>query len=128
LTSRVPRRCSSTWETPTRGALNDNHRLSRPGLAPPGGREVDTQGDAFFAVFSSPSACVAAAIEMQRAFVSYPWPAGAGVRVRMGVHSGEAAETAVGLVGLDVHRAARVAAVAHGGQVVDAEGDQLRLV
>ena len=100
------------------GVLNDHHRLIRTGLAAHGGREVDTQGDAFFAVFSSPSACVAAAIEMQRAFVSYPWPAGAGVRVRMGVHSGEAAETAVGLVGLDVHRAARVAAVAHGGQVV----------
>jgi len=98
--------------------LTDHHRLIRTGLAAHDGKEIDTQGDAFFAVFSSPSACVAAAIEMQRAFVSHSWPAGEGVRVRMGVHSGEVSETAAGLVGLEVHRAARVAAVAHGGQIV----------
>jgi predicted ATPase/class 3 adenylate cyclase len=98
--------------------LADHHRIIRAGLAGHHGREIDTQGDAFFAVFTSPRACVAAAIEMQRAFASHPWPAGREVRVRMGMHSGEAAQTAVGLVGLDVHRAARVAAVAHGGQVV----------
>jgi predicted ATPase/class 3 adenylate cyclase len=98
--------------------LTDHHRLIRTGLAAHDGQEIDTQGDAFFAVFSSPRACVAAAIEMQRAFIWHSWPAGEGVRVRMGIHSGEATETAVGLVGLDVHRAARVAAVAHGGQVV----------
>jgi predicted ATPase/class 3 adenylate cyclase len=98
--------------------LTEHHRLIRTSLVAHDGKEIDTQGDAFFAVFSSPSACVAAAIEMQRAFVSHSWPAGEGVRVRMGVHSGEVSETAVGLVGLDVHRAARVAAVAHGGQIV----------
>jgi predicted ATPase/class 3 adenylate cyclase len=98
--------------------LADHHRIIRAGLAGHDGREIDTQGDAFFAVFTSPRACVAAAIEMQRAFASHRWPAGREVRVRMGMHSGEAAQTAVGLVGLDVHRAARVAAVAHGGQVV----------
>ena len=76
-----------------------------------GGRERDTQGDAFFAVFSSPSACIAAAIEMQRAFISHLWPARRErVRVRMGVHSGEVSEYGAGLVGLEVHRAARVAA------------------
>lgn len=98
--------------------LADHHRIIRAGLAGHDGREIDTQGDAFFAVFTSARACVAAAIEMQRAFGSHPWPAGREVRVRMGMHSGEAAQTGVGLVGLDVHRAARVAAVAHGGQVV----------
>jgi len=98
--------------------LADHHRIIRAALAARGGREIDTQGDAFFAVFTSPSACVAAAIDMQRAFISWPWPASAAVRVRMGIHSGEAAETPAGIVGLDVHRAARVAAVAHGGQVV----------
>jgi predicted ATPase/class 3 adenylate cyclase len=98
--------------------LADHHRIIRAGLAAHDGREMDTQGDAFFATFSSPSACVAAVLEMQRAFLSYPWPGSGGVRVRMGVHSGEASLTAVGLVGLDVHRAARIAAVAHGGQVV----------
>jgi predicted ATPase/class 3 adenylate cyclase len=98
--------------------LADHHRLIRAALAAHGGQEIDTQGDAFFAAFSSPSACVAAAIEMQRAFVSYPWPVGETVRVRMGIHSGEASETSAGLVGLDVHRAARIASAAHGGQVV----------
>jgi predicted ATPase/class 3 adenylate cyclase len=98
--------------------LADHHRLIRASLAAHGGEEADTQGDAFFAVFSSPSACVAAAIEMQRAFPSHQWPGGEAVRVRMGIHSGEAAETATGLVGLGIHRAARVAGVGHGGQVL----------
>ena len=98
--------------------LTAHRRLIRAGLAAHGGKEIDTQGDAFFAVFTSPSACAAAAIEMQRALVSYLWPAGERVQVRMGVHSGEASETPAGLVGLDVHRSARIAAVAHGGQIV----------
>jgi predicted ATPase len=75
-------------------------------------------GDGFFAVFTSPRACVRAVLEMQRELAARDWPEGEQVRVRMGVHSGEAAETAAGLVGLDVHRAARLAGVAHGGQVV----------
>ena len=64
---------------------------------------------------------MAAVAEMQQTVEAYAWPAGAHVRVRMGVHTGEAAKAATGLVGLDVHRAARVAAVAHGGQVVLSE-------
>jgi class 3 adenylate cyclase len=85
------------------------------------GREVDTQGDAFFAVFSSPRACVAAVLEIQQALAAYAWPAGEQVRVRMGVHAGEASKTGAGLVGLEVHRAARVAAVGYGGQVLLSE-------
>src|SRR5271167_2428004 len=100
------------------GVLTGHHGLIRASLAGHGGEEVNTQGDAFVAAFSSPRECVAAAIEIQRALASYPWPAGETVRVRMGVHSGEAAETPAGLVGLDLHRAARIAAAAHGGQVV----------
>ncbi len=98
--------------------LTGHHRLIRADIAAHGGKEVDTQGDAFFAVFTSPSGCVAAAIGMQRAFAAHPWPANAQVRVRMGIHSGEASETATGLVGLEVHRAARVAAAAYGGQIL----------
>lgn len=101
--------------------LADHHALIRSGLAAHGGEEVDTQGDAFFAVFSSPKACAAAVTEMQQAIEAHAWPGGQGVRVRMGVHTGEAARTATGLVGLDVHRAARVAGVAHGGQVLLSE-------
>ena len=101
--------------------LAGHHLVIRSALAAHGGEEVDTQGDAFFAVFSSPKACVAAAAEMQQAIAAHAWPAGEHVRVRMGVHTGEASQTAAGLVGLDVHRAARVAAVAHGGQVLLSE-------
>jgi len=64
---------------------------------------------------------VAAVIEMQRALEAHSWPGGEHVRVRMGVHTGEASRTATGLVGLDVHRAARVAAVGYGGQVLLSE-------
>jgi predicted ATPase/class 3 adenylate cyclase len=101
--------------------LADHHGLIRSGLAAHGGEEVGTQGDGFFAVFSSPKACVAAVAEMQQAVAAHAWPAGEHVRVRMGVHTGEASKAATGLVGLDVHRAARVAAVAHGGQVLLSE-------
>jgi predicted ATPase/class 3 adenylate cyclase len=101
--------------------LAGHHTLIRSALAAHGGREIDTQGDAFFAVFSSPRACVAAVLAMQQAIAAHAWPGGERVRVRMGVHCGEAARTAAGLVGLEVHRAARVAAVAYGGQVLVSE-------
>jgi predicted ATPase/class 3 adenylate cyclase len=101
--------------------LADHHSLIRAGLAAHDGKEVDTQGDAFFAVFSSPRACIAGVLEMQQALEAHAWPAGEHVRVRIGVHTGEAAKTATGLVGLDVHRAARVAAVGYGGQVLLSE-------
>ncbi len=98
--------------------LTDHHALIRSGLAAHGGEEVDTQGDAFFAVFSSPRACVAAAAELQQALQAREWPDGERVRVRMGVHTGEASRIGTGLVGLDVHRAARIAAVGYGGQIL----------
>lgn len=98
--------------------LGEHHRLVREALSRHDGKEVDTQGDGFFAVFTSPRACVAAVIAMQQALGSHPWPEGAAVRVRMGVHAGEATDTGTGFVGYDVHRAARVAAAAHGGQVL----------
>ena len=98
--------------------LADHHRLIRSALAGRDGQEVATQGDGFFAVFSSPGACLAAVVEMQQALEAYAWPGGQPVRVRMGVHTGAASQTVSGLVGLDVHRAARVAAVAYGGQIL----------
>ena len=101
--------------------LAGHHALIRSGLAAHGGREVDTQGDAFFAVFSSLRACVAAVIEMQQDLQAHAWPGGEHVRVRMGVHTGEAEKTATGLVGVEVHRAARVAAAGYGGQVLLSE-------
>ncbi|MFY9927821.1 MAG: adenylate/guanylate cyclase domain-containing protein [Streptosporangiaceae bacterium] len=101
--------------------LAGHHALIRSALAAHDGREIDTQGDAFFAVFSSPRACVVAVQAMQQAIAAHAWPGREQVRVRMGIHSGEAAQTVTGLVGLEVHRAARVAAVAWGGQVLVSE-------
>ncbi len=101
--------------------LAGHHALIRSALAAHGGREVDTQGDAFFAVFSSLRGCVVAVLQMQQALQDHAWPGGERVRVRMGIHCGEAARTPAGLVGLEVHRAARVAAVGHGGQVLVSE-------
>src|SRR5271169_3363893 len=101
--------------------LADHRSLIRSGLTAHGGREVDTQGDGLFAVFASPSACLAAVIDVQKALEAHAWPAGEHVRVRMGIHTGEASKTATGLVGLDIHRAARVAAVGYGGQVLLSE-------
>jgi predicted ATPase/class 3 adenylate cyclase len=101
--------------------LADHHDIVRGQLAAFGGREIDTQGDSFFAVFASARVCTAAVIELQRALDAHDWRAAGQLRVRMGVHSGEASETSAGLVGLDVHRAARVAAVAYGGQILVSE-------
>ena len=101
--------------------LAGHHALIRSALVAHDGSEVGTEGDAFFAVFSSPRACVAAVLQMQQALQAHAWPDGEQVRVRMGIHCGEAAKTTTGLVGLEVHRAARVAAVAHGGQVLVSE-------
>lgn len=98
------------------GVLADHHRLMRTALAAHGGEEVVSQGDGVFAVFASPQAGVDAAIQVQRGLMSHPWPGGESVRVRMGIHTGEAAQTEAGLAGLEVHRAARIATVAHGGR------------
>jgi predicted ATPase/class 3 adenylate cyclase len=99
-------------------ALEAHHHIIRSSLAAFGGVEQGTHGDSFFAVFTAPSACVAAALEMQRAIRMHAWPAGEELRVRMGIHTGEASEASTGMVGYEVHRAARIAAVGYGGQVL----------
>jgi predicted ATPase/class 3 adenylate cyclase len=101
--------------------LADHHALIRSALAAHEGTELTMMGDGFFAAFSSPRACIVAVLDMQRALDAHAWPGGERVLVRMGIHTGEAELTAAGPVGLDVHRAARIAAVAHGGQVLLSE-------
>ena len=82
------------------------------------GYEVDTQGDAFFFAFARATDAVSAAVAAQCSLASHAWPEGAAVRVRMGLHTGEPQRTADGYVGLDVHFAARIMSVGHGGQVL----------
>jgi predicted ATPase/class 3 adenylate cyclase len=98
--------------------LADHQRLIREALAAHGGREVNDQGDALFAVFGTARGCAAAAIAIQQAMAAYSWPAGEMLRLRIGIHAGEAEQTATGVAGMEVHRGARIAAVAHGGQIL----------
>ena len=100
------------------GALADYRRILRDTFAEGDGREVDTQGDGMFFVFPRARPAVAAAAEAQHRLEAHSWPEDAAVRVRMGMHTGEPSVADEGYVGLDVVRAARIAAVAHGGQVL----------
>jgi predicted ATPase/class 3 adenylate cyclase len=99
--------------------LLDDHRvIMRAALRSHGGYEVDTEGDSFFIAFASASAAAAAAAEAQRALAEHSWLDDHQVRVRMGLHTGKPRLVDRAYVGLDVHRAARVMAAGHGGQVV----------
>jgi DNA-binding beta-propeller fold protein YncE len=83
-----------------------------------GGEEVDTQGDSFFVAFRSASNALACAVAIVRRLSSEDWPERVAVRVRIGIHTGEAAAAGDRYVGFSVHRAARIGAAAHGGQIL----------
>jgi WD40 repeat protein len=93
-------------------------RLVRAACAGHGGHEVGTEGDAFFVAFTRAGDAVAAAVRAQRALAAERWPEGVDVRVRMGLHSGEPVVGTANYVGLAVHRAARICAIGHGGQIL----------
>jgi predicted ATPase/class 3 adenylate cyclase len=96
-------------------------RILRDAIARGHGTEVGTEGDAFFAVFREPTGALEAAVHAQRALAQHDWPEGNSVRVRMGMHTGLAVLSGDDYIGLDIHLAARIAAAAHGGQVVVSE-------
>jgi YVTN family beta-propeller protein len=99
-------------------ALAEHQRILRAAFAEHGGREIDTQGDSFFVAFPRAKDAVAAAVDGQRALADHAWPEGAEFRVRMGLHTGEPTVGQERYVGLGVHRAARISAAGHGGQVL----------
>ncbi len=101
--------------------LADQRRILRKAFANWHGQEVDTQGDAFFIAFPRATQAVSAAVEIQRALNEHKWPENVEVRVRVGLHTGEPLKVVEGYVGMDVHRAARIAHVGHGGQVLLSE-------
>ena len=101
--------------------LAQHHRLLRESFEKWQGRVVDTQGDAFFVAFPRASDAVEAVVESQQALAARGWPGDATVRVRMGLHTGEPWLVEQGYVGMDVHRAARIAHAGHGGQVLLSE-------
>jgi predicted ATPase/class 3 adenylate cyclase len=109
---------NDAWER----ILHRHRELIRTAVAAHDGVEVSTEGDGFFLAFVRTADAVAATVDAQRALSAEPWPADAVVRVRMGIHTGDGRLDGDGsYVGADVHRAARVAAAGHGGQVLLSE-------
>jgi class 3 adenylate cyclase len=98
--------------------LAEHHRILREAVAHGGGQVVRTEGDSFFVAFPRATEAVSAAVEAQRALAAHPWPEGAAIRVRMGLHTGEPEVALDDYVGIAIHRAARIAHVGHGGQVL----------
>jgi predicted ATPase/class 3 adenylate cyclase len=96
-------------------ALAEHRHALRAAFAAHDGAEVDTQGDAFFVAFPTASGAASAALAGHRALEDGP------IRVRVGLHTGTPTVTGEGYVGIDVHRAARIAALAHGGQTLLSE-------
>jgi predicted ATPase/class 3 adenylate cyclase len=100
------------------GVRDEHAAIVRRAVAGGGGVEVSTEGDSFFVAFGSPVGAVRAAVAAQRGLAAHDWPPGRPVRVRMGLHTGEGVLGGDNYVGLDVNRAARIAAAGHGGQVL----------
>ncbi len=99
--------------------LRARHRaIVREAVASHGGTEQGTEGDSFFVVFADAAEALAAAIEAQRALTVEPWPGDAPIRVRMGVHAGQAYRSDDDYIGIEINRAARIESAAHGGQIV----------
>ncbi|KRF46690.1 adenylate/guanylate cyclase domain-containing protein [Terrabacter sp. Soil810] len=99
-------------------ALDKHRDVLRSAWAAHGGTEMGTEGDSFFVVFPTAEGAVSAAVQAQRGLDTQPWPGDERVRVRMGIHTGSPQVHHDDYVGMDVHRAARIASSAHGGQAV----------
>jgi class 3 adenylate cyclase len=99
----------------------DHRRILREQLSEAGGREIDTQGDAFFFSFTRARDAVTGAVAGQRALAEHEWPDGAEVKIRMGLHTGEPTVGEEGYLGMDVVRAARICSAGHGGQILLSE-------
>ena len=114
---RLVRELGPAWD-----AVNATHMgIIRRAIDDAGGRVVRTEGDAMFGAFQEARAAITAAVEAQRALGGHAWPDGVEVRVRMGLHSGEAYLAGDDYGGFEVNRAARIAAAGHGGQILLSE-------
>ncbi|HVH65596.1 MAG TPA: adenylate/guanylate cyclase domain-containing protein [Candidatus Acidoferrum sp.] len=102
-------------------ALLAHHAIQRQALAANGGHEIRTEGDSFFIVFSSALQACQGAATAQKMLADYRWPQDVQLRVRIGLHTGEATLVGNEYLGLEVHRAARIAGAAHGGQILLSE-------
>jgi predicted ATPase/class 3 adenylate cyclase len=99
--------------------LRERHRvLLRAAFAAEEGQEQGTAGDSFFVVFPTAAGAIRAAIAAQRALADEPWMDASAIRVRIGIHTGEVERSGNDYIGIDINRAARIEAAAHGGQIV----------
>ena len=101
--------------------IGEHRRIVRETFGARDGVEIDAQGDSFFFAFARARDAVAGAVDAQRAHAEHGWPNGEQVRVRMGLHTGEPAVGVEGYLGVDVVRAARLAATGRGGSVLLSE-------
>jgi DNA-binding NarL/FixJ family response regulator/class 3 adenylate cyclase len=112
--TQLARRLGDGWG----GVLADHHRLLRSAFEESGGEGIGTQGDAFFVAFRRPKDAVVAALSAQSSLASHEWPRGVELRVRMGIHTGEATVSNGEYHGLAIHRAARICNACNGGEVL----------
>jgi predicted ATPase/class 3 adenylate cyclase len=98
--------------------LDAHSDIVRSAIGAHEGTVVSTEGDSFFAVFPSALGAVRAAADIQRGLAAHPWPPDSDLSVRIGIHTGEGRLGADNYVGMDVHRASRIAAAGHGGQTI----------
>jgi predicted ATPase/class 3 adenylate cyclase len=98
--------------------LADYRRFLRTAIREMAGEELDTQGDSLFAAFPRARDALTVAISVQHSLLHHPWPDGVSLRARIGLHTGEALAADSGYIGMDVHRAARICAAGHGGQIL----------
>jgi predicted ATPase/class 3 adenylate cyclase len=113
--TRLARATGAVWQD----VLAVHHEVVTRAIERHGGHVETIQGDGFVATFADARSAVDAALDAQRALAAAAWPRGIEpLRVRMGVHTGYVERTALGYVGLEVHRAARVGAAARGGQIL----------
>ena len=112
--TRLLARCGERYAD----VLGTHHRLLRAAFEEHGGRRGRHRGRRVLRRVHASADAVAAAVAGQRALAAHRWPEGVDLRVRMGVHTGEADVDDDDYVGIDVHRAARICSAAHGGQVL----------
>ena len=110
----LARRLGDRWVE----VLADHHRLLRAAFEQAGGQGIGTQGDAFFVAFRRPKDAIYAALAGQRSLAEHPWHEGVDLRVRMGIHTGEASISDGEYHGLAIHRASRICAAGDGGDIL----------
>src|SRR5919197_2304576 len=98
--------------------LDEHQHIVARAITDSGGREVDSRGEEVFAAFARARDAVRAAVAIEREHAASAWPAHDALQVRIGLHTGEPVVHGASYLGLDVHRAARICAAAHGGQVL----------